>query len=53
MMTHHFEMSMIDELNYFFGIQVKQMKIDTFMNQGNHIKDMFNFLEWMDHVENR
>jgi hypothetical protein len=34
MMTHHFEMSMIDVLNYFIGIQVKQIKIDTFMNQG-------------------
>lgn len=42
-MTHHFEMSMIDELNYFIGIQVEKIKIDTFMNQGKHIKDMLKF----------
>ena len=26
--------------NYFFGLQIKQMKNDTFVSQGKHIKDM-------------
>ena len=35
------EMSMIGELNYFLGLQIKQMKNDTFVSQGKYIKDMF------------
>jgi hypothetical protein len=33
-------MSMIGELSYFFGLQIKQMKNCTFVSQGNYIKDM-------------
>jgi hypothetical protein len=40
MMANEFEMSMIRELSYFFGLQIKQLKNDTFMSQGKYIKDM-------------
>ena len=40
MMTSEFEMSMIGELSYFLDLQIKQMKNDTFVSQGKHIKDM-------------
>ena len=40
MMASEFEMSMIGELSYFFGLQIKQMKNSTFVSQGKYIKDM-------------
>ena len=40
MMASEFEMSMIRELSYFLGLQIKQMKNGTFMSQGKYIKDM-------------
>jgi hypothetical protein len=40
MMANEFEMSMIGELSYFLGLQIKQMKYDTFVSQGKYIKDM-------------
>ena len=30
----------IGELSYFLGLQIKQMKDDTFISQGKYIKDM-------------
>jgi hypothetical protein len=39
-MANEFEMSMIRELSYFLGLQIKQMKNDTFVIQGKCIKDM-------------
>ena len=48
MMANEFEMSMIRELSYFIGLQIKQMKNDTFVSQGKYIKDMvkkFNLLD--------
>ena len=33
---------MIGELNYFLGLQIKQIKNDTFVSQGKYIKDMLN-----------
>ena len=35
-----FEISMIVELSYFLGLQIKQMKNGTFMSQSKYIKDM-------------
>ena len=35
MMANEFEMSMIREISYFFGLQIKQLKNGTFMSQGN------------------
>jgi len=40
MMAKEFEMSMIGELRYFLGLQVKQLKKGTFVSQGKYIKDM-------------
>jgi hypothetical protein len=40
MMASDFEMSMIGELSYFLGLQIKQLKNDTFVSQGKYIKDM-------------
>ena len=33
MMAQEFEMSMIGELSYFLGLQVKQMKNGTYVSQ--------------------
>jgi hypothetical protein len=40
MMTNEFKMSMIRDLSYFLGIQIKQLKKGTFVSQGKYIKDM-------------
>ena len=40
MMANEFYMSMIRELSYFFGLQIKQLKNGTFVSQGKYIKDM-------------
>jgi hypothetical protein len=40
MMANEFEMSMIRELSYFLGLQIKQLKNKTFMSQEKYIKDM-------------
>ena len=33
-------MSMMGELNYFLGLQIKQVKEDIFINQAKYIKDL-------------
>jgi isopentenyldiphosphate isomerase len=48
MMVSEFQMSMMGELNFFLGIQVKQMKQGTFMHQVKYTKDLmkkFNMAE--------
>ena len=40
MMSSEFEMSIIGELSYFLGLQIKQLKNGTFVSQGKYIKDM-------------
>ena len=40
MMASEFEMPMIEELSYFLGLQIKQIKNGTFVSQGKYIKDM-------------
>jgi hypothetical protein len=43
-MENEFQMSMMGELTFFLGIQVKQMKQGTFMHQAKYTKDlMMNF----------
>ena len=39
-MTHKFEISMIEELTYFLGFQVKQLKEGTFLSQTKYIQDI-------------
>jgi hypothetical protein len=40
MIAKEFEMSMIGELSYFLGLQIKQLKEGTIVSQGKYIKDM-------------
>jgi hypothetical protein len=40
MMASEFEISMIGELSYFLGLQIKQMMNGTFVSQGKYIKDL-------------
>ena len=40
MMAKKFEMSMMGELKFFLGLQVKQMKAGTFISQEKYIRDM-------------
>jgi hypothetical protein len=42
MMESEFSMSMMGELTFFLGIQVKQMKQGTFMHQAKYTKDLMN-----------
>ncbi|KAL6342257.1 hypothetical protein AAG906_006882 [Vitis piasezkii] len=39
-MHSEFEMSMMGELNFFLGPQIKQLKEGTFINQAKYIKDL-------------
>ena len=39
-MHSEFEMSMMWELNFFLGLQIKQLKEDTFINQEKYITDL-------------
>jgi hypothetical protein len=48
MMESEFQISMMRELTFFLGIQVKQMKQDTFVHQAKYMKDLmkkFNMAE--------
>jgi isopentenyldiphosphate isomerase len=40
MMESEFQMSMMRELTFFLGIQVKQTKQYTFMHQAKYMKDL-------------
>jgi hypothetical protein len=40
MMANEFEISIIGELSYFLGLQIKQLKNGTFVSQGKYIKNM-------------
>jgi uncharacterized membrane protein YciS (DUF1049 family) len=39
-MQKEFEMSMMGELNFFLGLQIKQTKNGIFINQSKYIKDL-------------
>ncbi|RVW39153.1 hypothetical protein CK203_078179 [Vitis vinifera] len=39
-MPSEFEMSMMGELNFFLGLQIKQLKEGTFINQAKYIRDL-------------
>jgi hypothetical protein len=39
-MMQKFEMSMVGELNYFLGFQVKQIKEGTFISQTKYTQDL-------------
>jgi isopentenyldiphosphate isomerase len=49
MMENEFQMSMMGKLTFFLGIQAKQMKQDTFVNQAKYTNDLmkkFNMAEY-------
>jgi hypothetical protein len=39
-MSREFEMSMMDELKFFLGLQIKQSKEGTFVHQAKYTKDI-------------
>jgi hypothetical protein len=39
-MSREFEISMIGELSFFLGLQIKQLKEGTFVCQSKHLKDL-------------
>ncbi|RVW81782.1 hypothetical protein CK203_049536 [Vitis vinifera] len=39
-MHSEFEMSMMGEINFFLGLQIKQLKEGTFINQAKYIRDL-------------
>ena len=39
-MHSEFEMSMMGELNFFLGLQIKQLKKGTFINQAKYVRDL-------------
>jgi hypothetical protein len=43
-------MSMMRELNFFFGLQIKQTKNDIFINQSKYIKDILKIFR-IEHIK--
>jgi lipopolysaccharide/colanic/teichoic acid biosynthesis glycosyltransferase len=43
MMEKEFQMSIMEELTFFLGIQVKQMKHGTFVHQAKYTKNLMKF----------
>ena len=41
LMSEKFEMSMMSELKFFLGLQIKQPKEGTFLSQTKYTKDLF------------
>jgi isopentenyldiphosphate isomerase len=47
-MSREFEMSMMGELQYFLGLQIKQVKDETFVHQAKYMKDMLRKFQMQD-----
>ena len=47
-MTKRFEMSMMGELTFFLGFQIKQLKDGTFISQTKYLKDMLKKFDMSD-----
>ncbi|GJZ26441.1 retrovirus-related pol polyprotein from transposon TNT 1-94 [Tanacetum coccineum] len=47
-MHDEFEMSMMDELNFFLGLQIKQMEDSIIFNQSKYIKEMLKIFDLED-----
>jgi hypothetical protein len=43
MMESEFQMSLMGELTFFLGIQLKQMRQGTFVHQAKYTKDLMKF----------
>ena len=48
LMTKEFAMSMMGELMFFLGFQVKKLRGGTFINQAIYIQDMLNRFKMLD-----
>ena len=48
LMQSKYQMSMMGELNYFLGLQVKQTKTGIFINQSKYIKDLLKRFDFQD-----
>ena len=44
MMSSEFEMSMMDELNFFLGLQIKQTSKDTLIHQQKYVKELYPYI---------
>jgi hypothetical protein len=49
MMEKEFQMSMMGELTFFLGIQVKRMKQGTFIHQAKYTKDLMKKFNMAEH----
>ena len=47
-MSREFEMSMMGELNFFLGLQIKQCKQGTFVHQTKYTKDLLKKFDMSD-----
>ena len=45
-MHSEFEMSMMRELNFFLGFQIKRHKEATFINQAKYVKNLLKKYNW-------
>jgi hypothetical protein len=52
-MKSKFKMSMMGELNFFLGLQVKQLSRGTFINQSKYISDLLNKFDMKDTMSAR
>ena len=50
LMSKEFEISMIGELSFFLGFQVKQMKEEVFISQEKYTQDLLKRFKMMDCV---
>ncbi|KAK1646060.1 hypothetical protein QYE76_063865 [Lolium multiflorum] len=48
LMTNRFEISMMGELKYFLGFEIKQMRQGTFINQAKYLQDMLKRFDMKD-----
>ena len=48
LMTDRFEMSMMGEMKFFLGFEIKQLREGTFINQAKYIQDMLKKYELLD-----
>jgi hypothetical protein len=45
-MSREFEMSMMDDLQFFLGLQIKQSKEGTFVHQAKYTKELCGSSRW-------
>ena len=48
-MSKEFEMSMMGDLQYFLGLQIKQTQNGTFVHQAKYTRDLLRKFDWSEH----